>query len=471
LFGFAICCLLLPSCGSDQPELADSNTVLIIIDAQRADHLGCYGYPEATSPEMDRLARRGMLFERAYTSAPWTYSATASLVTGLYPPAHGAFTPGKVRNHTTNPYPPPLSPSVETIAEVLYHHGWRTALFSANSYVGFGVEQGFETYSLKNYDAQRQSNLALRWIEELAPKEKFFAIVHYIDVHEPNHPPRLFRKMFPGAADVITAELRLYGSSWGAYGTAEPEKIAGYADYKTKRVGVYDASIRFVDEEIGRLVRRVEEVRQGQDNTFIVLADHGEEFWDHNAMESKLYKDPRDVYGLAHGHSFFEELMRIPLIFYGGWSRSGRVSSTLVSMVDVVPTMLEYFGIPRKSTGPLEGRSLMSEFRGESLPQRTLLLDALVYGRDKRGTVDERYKLIASDVERTVLFDLIEDPGERTDLAEELPRVTTEAVARLDSLYTESLAIGKEIRGEAVVENVTPTSDQVEVLRALGYVQ
>jgi arylsulfatase A-like enzyme len=268
----------------------------------------------------------------------------------------------------------------------------------------------------------------------------------------------------------VGAELKLYGSSWGAYGAAEPEKIPGYARYRDKRIGVYDASIRFVDNEIGRLVRRVEEMREGQDNMFIVTADHGEEFWDHGTLQSRLYEDPRGIYGLAHGHSFFDELMRIPLVFYGGRSPSGRLSSSLVSIIDIMPTVLEDLGIPPDGM-QLEGLSLIPEFDGESLPERTLLLDALVYGRDKRATVDERYKLMASRVEPTVLFDLIKDPAETVDVSEQRSEATIEAVARLDSLYVESLEIGRDLRGESAQEAVTPTDSQIEMLRALGYVE
>jgi arylsulfatase A-like enzyme len=460
---------LASACAPAPREPNDVDVVVVLIDALRADHLGCYGYPDGTSPHIDRLARRGSLFQRAYTTAPWTYASTASLVTGLYPAAHGGYTRGEVRNHSTNPFPPRLSPDLETLGDAFTAAGWRTGLFSANSYVGFGVEQGFERFTLKLNAAPEQVGSALEWLGNLPPGDRWAAVVHLVDVHEPNRPPRPYRRAFRGAADVLGSELKLYGSSWGAYGVGEPDKIPGFAEYRARRIGVYDAAIRFTDAEIGRLARGVADLHSGRETLFAITADHGEEFWDHAELESRWYQDPRNVYGLAHGHSFFDELMRIPLILQGDRIPGGRLTAGPVSMIDVLPTLLDYGGVATEAVH--QGISLLPALAGGDLPDRALLLDALVYGRDKRALVDGRYKLILSDVEPTVLFDLRDGADEQADVSEEHPRIAARAAATLDSLYRASLSLGSELRPAGEEEGEAPDAEQVEMLRALGYVE
>jgi hypothetical protein len=130
--------------------------------------------------------------------------------------------------------------------------------------------------------------------------------------------------------------------------------------------------------------------------------------------------------------------------------------------------MLDYLDLPFAA---VQGVSLLPEFAGARLPDRTLLLDAVAYGRDKRATVDGRYKLIVCDGGPTVLFDLIEDPAERHDLSRRDAGRTARAVAPLDSLYADAVGRGLAIRGAAVEDGVRPDERHVETLRALGYVR
>ena len=311
--------LLIPLAGCEESPPAPpegGSAVIVFIDTLRADRLGCHGYPERTTPFLDRVARQGAQFWQTYSTAPWTYASTASLVTGLYPPAHGGFTPGDFRNHTTNPYPPPLSEKLQTIAEILSPWGWKTALFSANPYVGLGVEQGFHHYELQTNSASRQVDSALRWLDALEPGEDFVLILHLIDVHEPNNPPRRYRQMFEGGDAIRDEQLALYGSSNGRYGTGRPETVEDYPTYRERRLAVYDASVRYTDRQVRRLFREVEERRPPGETLYVVTADHGEEFWEHGEIQKANYRDPRNIYGLAHGHSFFDELMRVPLILH-----------------------------------------------------------------------------------------------------------------------------------------------------------
>jgi len=443
--------------------------MIIFVDTLRADHLGCYGYPGRTSPEIDALARRGTLWARAYSTAPWTYPSSASLVTGLYPAAHGGYLPGEVRNHNENPYPPTLSPDLETLPEILGREGWRSALFSANAYVGMGVEQGFERYSLKEVPADRQVNLMLEWVESLASDEKFLGMIHFMDVHEPNRPPRVFRKMFPGSADVLPSEVKRYETTSGWYAVEHPDEISGFARYRARRLGVYNASVRFTDQEIGRLVRRVEELRPDGDTMYIVLADHGEEFWDHGAMEAEYYEDPRGVHGVQHGHSFFNELVRIPLVVLGTGSPGGRVATSVASIVDVVPTVLD--NLRMVADTPLQGMSLMPVLHGATIPRRTLLLDALAYGRDNHAAVQRQYKLVNAREESVLLFDLLDSPAERKIVTEDRPEVVQSIAAVAESLDAVSHELGRELRGDSLQAPARPDENQMELLKALGYVQ
>src|SRR5574341_100625 len=181
--------LALCACG---PAPSRPNVLLITIDTLRADRLGCYGYSRGTSPHIDRLAERGALFERAYTTLPRTTQSIATLLTGRYPKSHGA------RGLFST-----LSPVNRTIAEILKDQGYETAAFVSNLFLrpGQGFEQGFDLYQnpQERWDgnsAGQVSAEALTWLKGRPGDRPFFLWVHYLDPHWTYRPMPPFDRVF-----------------------------------------------------------------------------------------------------------------------------------------------------------------------------------------------------------------------------------------------------------------------------------
>lgn len=465
---FSLLSVLIAAC-STPPQPTAHGVVIVYVDTLRADHMGFDGYDRPTSPRLDALATDAAIFDRAYAPSPWTFSSTASLVTGLYPATHGAILPGEIRNevaakggvvHLAEPF--------DTIAEIAGAAGVRTALLARNRYIGFGVEQGFEHYANpKKSGAANQTSKALKWLDGIERDERFLMIVHYMDVHTPNRPPAAHRKPFPAVADMSVEEAREHAKFPKKYNKGAPRTKQGFAEAEAIRNGMYDASIHFVDAEVGRLIDRVREER-GDNVTFIFTADHGEELWDHAELEKSLYTDPRNIWGVGHGHAFFDETLRVPLLVHDpGRIAPGR-HDTPVSLIDVMPTVVELMELAHD--GPVEGRSLLPVIAGDPGNPRAIVGDAVCFGTDKAALIDGNLKYVRSPVEPPLLVDLAADPTEQENLAPTKP----ELVARLDAKLLDQLRasreLGNRLRGDVEPKRIAPSDEELEALKALGYV-
>jgi len=350
------------------------NVLVITVDTIRADHIGAYGYSDVETPAMDALAREGVLFTRAYSPTPLTLPAHTSIFSGTYPLYHG------VRDNGGYIVPDELT----TMAEIFEEQGYDTAAFIA-AYVldsRWGLNQGFDTY-FDDFDlsdqrfismgaVQRPANEVIdetvAWLNE-AGQDPFFLWVHLYDPHAPYDPPEPYMSRYAGAR--------------------------------------YDGEIAFTDSQIDRLLTTLEARGLG-DNTFIVLAgDHGESLGEHGEVQ--------------HGFFIYEGATRVPLIFrvpiegFGGIERS-----EVVSLVDIMPTVLEMCGL--EIPDHVQGASLVpffhSGFAGEPrYAYSETFYPRLHYGWSELASIqDERYKLIMSP--EPELYDLQEDPGESINLVE-----------------------------------------------------
>ncbi len=400
----------------------DLNIVMVTLDTTRADRLGCYGYPDAGTPNVDRLAAQGVVFETAVTATPLTLPAHATIFTGTRPPVHGVRDNGGYV----------LDPSRVTLAEVLRGAGWRTAAF-VGAYVldaKWGLDQGFEVY-VDDFAISRYRTLslgavarragavvdaALPWLEAHAGV-RFFAWLHFYDPHSPYDPPEPFKTRF----------------------ARRP----------------YQGEIAYADAQLGRLLEWLE--RRGlEDRTLVVvMGDHGESLMEHGEG--------------THGLFVYEATLRVPLIVRAPFGRTrGRRVSSLVRSEDVVPTVLDLVGLA-PPTG-VQGRSLVPLMTGAA---RDLDLEAYsesLYARNHFGWSElralraGRYKYI--EAPRPELYDLARDPGEvrnlfaaRRDLANRLAA----ALARL----------GAERPGEpggAATAARAVDPETRERLAALGYI-
>ena len=422
------------------------NIVLVSIDTLRADHLRCYGYERDTSPNIDRLAREGVLFRQAISPSSWTLPSHASMLTGLDPSHHGAMRFG---NRT------PLSRDHQTVAERLWDNGYATAGLTGGGFVAasFGFDQGFNRYWSENVlgslDDELAANIdrALDWIATLDDRP-FFLFLHTYAVHAPYSPP---------AETNIFVDPSYEGRFKTTFTSREqPTYALGVHDFDAPTLhhieALYDAGIRHVDEVLGRLIAALE--RRG-DTCLLVTSDHGEEFNEHGHI---LHRQPK----------LYEELVRVPLIVwcpsrYGG----GRVIDQPVSTVDVTPTLLEIAGVPLPAG--LDGISLEPTLAGRPQKFREVIVSEVsrsLIGKPGavRAVRTGSQKLIVSEPDGAAqLFDLADDPGETRDVRSEHPESTARLTELLDA------ALGQKPR--VVVGRARPDQATLDRLRALGYTQ
>jgi len=443
------------------------NVLLIYVDTLRADHLEAYGYDKPTSPVIKKLAEKGALFTAAHSAAPWTYSSTASLVTGLYPAAHGAIVPGVVKIKPANGKQEKvdLAPGFQTMAEHFAAAGFKTALFAHNAHLGHGNEQGFETYRnvRKRIEASTQVKRALKWLKEQPKGAPFLLEVHFLDPHVKNDPTAASSKLFPAVAALDDAGRKLASDYRSGPDDTKP---LNSPEFREQRIGMYDASIRDVDRAVGQLLKGLG--RHRRDTLVVFTADHGEELWDHEKLEQSLYSDLNGVYGVGHGHTMFEELMHVPLIVsMPGFIKPASINDQ-VSLVDVLPTLLDLTGLLPAAN--LDGRTLRPLLEGRTLPARPLLFDSPLLGRDKQGILSGRWKFVRSDSESDLLVDLKEDPLETTNVAALHPDEVKRLRALLDAALAASRARGDGLRSTTpVIHEMEP--DELQDLKELGYVK
>lgn len=342
---------------------AARRAVVLFVDTLRPDRLGFYGNAREVSPALDRWASQAGVFLQARSVAPWTLPSVRSLLTGRAPEAWDA------------------SP---TLAGLFGEHGFATAMFGANTYLlsNFRMQRDWDEHSVRiDATATEQTDRALRWLAQHDGRDALL-VVHYMDPHLPYREPAAYRGRFDGGP-----EPELLRSKEGIYSREDVlqavqgvsrEEVQAFATHLLAR---YDANVRYVDDEIARLLAAL-----SPEDLVVLVSDHGEEFFDYGGFE--------------HGHDFGEAVMRIPLVFAGRGTLAGRYAEP-VSILDVVPTLLDAFGIvgPGPGTGAGElGRSLWpllqsgEEQAGEA---RALAFGRPLHGPSGWGVVRSAEKYVA----------------------------------------------------------------------------
>jgi arylsulfatase A-like enzyme len=331
--GWLLTVLALPavlSAAAKPRRIEGPNILLITVDTTRADHLSCYGYPLRTSPNIDKLASEGVRFQNAYSPIPLTGPAHIALMTSLYPQQHGATINGM---HMSS-HPRPV-----TLAQILHRLGYRTAAFVSAWPVKKGITglgRGFDVYNQKftyHYklvnsarDGKDTTDAALRWLKKRGDKHPFFLWVHYFDPHEPYDLRPEFADLprTPGASEIRLASQRKLSVE------------------DAQRVTAYDSEIAYSDHYIGQVLQQVEAMGIRERTLIVLAADHGESLGENGYW--------------GHGDKLFQGIVHIPLII----SRPGTIPQGLVvkedvGLLDIMPTILDYVGIPARL--PLEGQS------------------------------------------------------------------------------------------------------------------
>ncbi|MEQ8766968.1 MAG: sulfatase [Planctomycetota bacterium] len=414
------------------------NVLVILVDTLRADHLGCYGYPRPTSPTLDRLAARGIRFERCLAQSSWTLPSVASLMTGLHPPAHGVVDAASGLQ---------IARGVETMAERLSAAGFTTAAFSANFLVGpaGGFDRGFERFEALPFASAESLNRSVRaWLDEVG-SHPFFGYVHYYDPHLPYAAPApKTRRFVPeeeqalGRLDEVierfhqvAQEAALFADRLTIRDEVEGHLQVGEGEIVISRwlrdrlIDLYDAEIRYWDDQLAELLEGLA-ARGLMDRTWLIItSDHGEAFGEHGY--------------LAHGQTLYDELVRVPLIIVPPRSQSGFVETQAVEMTDIAPTVLSLLGRTVPETWRARPLKVDSPERGARRPAFSFV-SARVREPGEAGpsyheltaTSDARWKAIEHEEGRLELYDVASDPGELEDVAKSEAKRAEERRAALE---------------------------------------
>jgi arylsulfatase A-like enzyme/Tfp pilus assembly protein PilF len=414
LFGL----VFLGSAWAQSRKPALTNVVVITIDTLRADHLGCYGYKEIRTPNIDSLANDGVRFERAFTPVPITLPAHTVIFTGTYPTLNG------MHDFSGNR----LGPEPPTLAGILKERGFATGAVVASAVLDsrFGLNRGFDFYyDHFEFNRLQEANLdemerpgnvvadeALNWLAQNYQK-RFFLWMHLYDPHYPYQPPAPYNDEY--------------------------------------RSHPYDGEIAFADAQVGRILRFLKQ-KGLYGHTLIVLSgDHGEGLGEHGEQ--------------THGFFIYNSTLHVPLILHLPFKHPARQESALVSLADITPTILDLLriGIPK----PVQGKSLMALVSGKDAAESRTLYSETFLPRlhfnwsELRSAEMEKYHFI--DAPKPELYDLSKDPRELQNLYSQKKAVSEQLKAKLDALVRD-LTPGAELAEKTALDPAL-----MERLKSLGY--
>jgi len=417
------------------------NVILITIDTLRADHLGAYGYERDTSPNIDKLAEDGVLYENAFSQASWTYPSLASIHTSLYPSQVSRFS-----MHLK------ISDSLLTIAEYMKNNFYGTIGVVANRYASktYGFAQGFDVFEERNImdhdsiTSQLVTDTAVDSIDKYG-KKPFFLWIHYMDPHSlyNHHPEHAYRQENSSNIPVPLKEREL----------APIADSLNEADLRFI-VDTYDEEISYTDEYVGKLIEALKD-KGLYDNTIIVLtSDHGEEFLDRNRF--------------GHVVTLYNELIHIPLIMHNPLDDQlkGTTVSQNVEIRSIAGTIAEECGIPNNNFKGINLiRTPSEDMDGEFVfSQRGKISEKLPV---KRAVFMKEWKLIENVEDGTFeLYNLANDPREKTNLFGS----GQPGISELENLLMSQLSGFNPVL-VAEPELAKPSEEDIKQLKALGYVE
>ena len=438
------------------------NVIMIMLDALRADHLGCYGYSKASTPVIDNFVEDSIRFHHAYSQSSWTKPGTATLFTGMFPSGHNTYLKPDI-----------LPDSITTLAEVFQQGGYYTIGFPNNINIspGFNFGQGFDQYTylapdyffwasdssseLSYYsilrlirerflfkskfpqhyyqEARIVNDHAIKYFKTRGKKETFFMYLHYMEAHDP-----YFKHPFNGV-----------GYARVDMPNPDPEWVEEFTT-------TYDHEITYLDSRLGELFEELKRLNLWDNTIILLVADHGEEFYDHD--------------GWWHGTTLYQEQIRIPMIFKRPRQQNkGDVRLDNARQIDVAPTLLSLCKLPPAKNMTF-GRNLFGPenvnntewpvFAEESLEGN--VLSALIQGQWKyiNANKDNPRRLAEHELYRIDI-----DPDESKNIARSSPD-------KLEILKTATIEFKKTAEQDAFKKEVKVIDkDELDRMKALGYVQ
>ena len=442
IYIFLFSSLWLCSACPSRPQPSQWNVIWISIDDVKAASLGCYGRERNTSPRLDALARQGVRFQNCITQAGWTLPSYASMLTSRYP-YETVFTREYIRHlqgeteaaRSRDPYRLPemnrhwygkLRPGFPTLAEVLARAGFRTAAWTNNQWLSpalSGMDRGFGEYHFTDqpdafYEpADRTLAAVTTWMEK-HQGERFFIFVHLMDVHKP----------------------------WQKH----PE--FGFGE---RPLDQYEAELRFTDQEIGKLVERLKELKLWERTLLVVNSDHGE----------GVYEERERFVG--HGGGVIPDLIRVPLLIVGPGLPRGKVIEPTVRNLDIFPTILDLLQV--KGAPPMQGRSLTPWWSKPAGPNPSDYLPAvtmgMIKGPEQISFVTGRWQVVLIPAYQSVQV----LPWAAPDVARGLaPETEEQAVSSAQNFVRGMVAAMGQVTLPPPV-NLDPETEKK--LKALGYLQ
>ena len=391
-----------------RPKERPPDVFIYLIDALRADHLGCYGYDRGTSPAIDAFAEEATLYRRAFTPTTWTRPSVATMLSGLYPSVHGAM-------HNTDG----LAEWPLLLPEILRESGYATACFTTNLQIGenFGFNQGYDRFVLEHFgSAQWAVSQAASFLAALDPARPAFVYLHTIEPHDPYtarpESQKRFDRGYPGACD----------------GSAEGLSAAGRVNPTLSRddmehlIDLYDAEVYDADGGFNDFVQMLKGSRRFDNALLVLTADHGEAFGEHDT--------------LSHGRNLNVEEMQVPLIVrFPGGRHGGTQVEESVGLHDLLPTILAEVGARGSFSYQLPGEEMPPEARAswgrEGEPFYAELSQFGGNELDLVAVIDEDgYKRVidlsvapreTASNKSIGLWDTRGDPREEVDLSTKLP--------------------------------------------------
>ncbi len=457
------------------PARRASGVVLVVNDTMRRDRVGAYGGP-ARTPAFDAFARANLLFDRAFTQAPWTAPSMATLFTSLYPSQHGVTSHPKIRERRDQAAADHgleadvLASGLTTLAETLRLQGYRTAAFVGNPWLErkFGYAQGFEVYddSLAGWETPGTmvADRALAWLKTIEPTERFFLYLHTMDSHQPY--PALTRDELREKEAVIRGDTRpvtpvvsrriaeLVRLVEGA-----PAVTAGYPATPALVEASYDVGLANFDGALGGFLAGLSSRPAWAKTAVVVTSDHGE------ALFARGYGN--------HGKGLYDDELAIPLAArLPGVEASGRAGCP-VGLIDLMPTLCGYLGAACPKS--VQGENLLApRSPGAAGTERYVFHEGVMFKPENRAIRSRTHKLLLQpqegpDSTRDALFDLAGDPSETRNLLGTQPRSP-----EIEAIHAALLeAAGRMVRPfeRPPRESTEIDPELLERLRALGYVQ
>lgn len=477
--------------------------IIYVVDCLRADHVSCYGYHRQTTPSIDNLAQDSILFENAFSPSTWTKPVAASLLTSLYSPAHGL----RMRTDV-------LKWDIHTLPELLRDHGYVTLAISTigNVSSSLGIGKGFDRfidlykepsllakrpvadvkYEKLYHEKQGEVIFPLAedinealfpWIDEHF-HQHLFAFIWAMDPHDPYNPPEGWKlyvdPKYKGRMD----------------GSRELAKQARRPEDLQHLVNLYDSEVAYTDHCFGQLIAYLKRKGIYDETAIFILGDHGEAFGDHGHM--------------LHGHLPFEEIIRVPLVMkLPGQSHAGQRVSGLVSLLDIMPTILDLANVPSSEWESLtQGSSSLNTLDNTNQGTHKMIFSETqaveannaVYSvrtekwkyiwvkpPDRAKRIKSLRRIVTNpplliellrnplfylrrqvNVTHEYLYDLADDPKESNNLAHKMPHIASHYQGAIRSWRQECekfIDEYEELAMQSEIDKVT-----LEHLRALGYI-